>query len=447
MTKEKKLTAGIQKFLDQQKREEDEKAERARRKKLEMLAKRDPKVQRKVEKSLKVLKSSKKFYTGDSTIDENTAVTLESEQPDEDDYGFASSNSDIYHKKLMEKYQKLPEDKKFANSGKQKAMTKEEMQRAKDRVKNAFTSNEDDVHFKQGPKQRSSKMKSDRNGSSMLPPLPPPYVKKNGIKPKPKLKAAPIVDFQQLLKLAEQKQHEDITIEVPIKKEPERLLTFKEKREQEELEASRRAKMKPNRIPKIGAIPRLNDSSKQDKNNNESAARKPTTSFAKPTPKLHSTPDNHRKPAPAGSSSNNSRLRDALQKSNGSSPPKPSSLKSVVPTQKVPSKVAPRDAPMKSNQKPSTSSSLPPSRNDKARPSTSKTPEKPRDFPPKDLLRTREFPPKDLMKTRDFPPKDLKRGREFPPKDLMRPRERPAPRDDRQLTQQQISRKRKSKNF
>lgn len=453
MTKEKKLSAGIQRFMEQQKREDEEKAARERQKKLEMLARRDPKEQRKIDKALKVIKSSKKFYTGDSNLDENTSVTLcENEQPDEDDYGFASATSDQFHKKLMEKYQKLPEEKKFASSGKHKAMSKEEMQRTKDRVKSAFTTPEDEQHhFKQGHKQRNSIIKSriEKSSRDHATAYSVPQDKKNIDKPKPKLRPAPVVNFQELLKLAEQKQHEDIVIDVPTKKEPERPLTSKEKRELEELEAARKAKMKPNRIPKLGAIPKLGDSLKHDKNNNEGASIKkppvtqsrPTGPQSKPLIRSQDSSDLQRRPLNGSSSSSNSasKLRDALQKTNGSSqkPSPPAAAKSTIINQRMPTKpvdrapaVKPKDSQPRSLSAVQNSSS----KIDKSRPSTSsmKAPEK-----------AREFPPRDLMRTREFPPRDLKRPREFPPKDLMRPREFP-PRDGKRMTQQQISRKRES---
>lgn len=438
MTKEKRLSAGIQKFLEDKKREDEEKAEQARLKKQDLVSRRDPKVQRKIDKTLKVIKSSKKYYTGDSTLDENTAYTLANEQPDEDDYGYTSQVSDQFHKKLMEKYQKLPEDKKFSSgSGRHKAMSKDEIQSTKDRVKNALASKDEEPRFKQGAQHRTSKIKSEKEpkigaGSTSTSSVPPE--KKNFIKPKPKLKAAPIVDFQQLLKLAEQKQHEEIVIEVPIKKEPERLLTSKEKRELEEIEAARRAKMKTTRISKLGAIPKAGESSaKQDRNNNEGTARKLQPSSAKSNPLPYKPeqriPEKPKKPMPSGSSSpSSSKLRDALQKQNGnSSKPSSSSSNFKVPTtSKAVYIPTPKSKlPVKNTEndyKPSSSSSSSVNKNiEKYRPSTSsKEPEKSRDFPPKDLLRSREFPPKDLMRSREFPPKDLIRSREFPPRDMKR---------------------------
>lgn len=434
MTKEKKLSAGIQKFLEDKKREEEETARKTRQKMLELVARRDPKEQRKIDKTLKVIKSSKKFYTGDKTLDENTALTLENEQPDEDDYGYTSTVSDLFHKKLMEKYQNLPVDKKFSSSsGKTKAMSKAEIQSTKDRVKNSLASKDEEPHqFKHGQQHRNSKVKNEKGaGSSVV-----PIAKKNGIKPpKPKLKAAPIVDFQELLKLAEQKQHEEITIEVPIKKEPERLLTMKEKRELEEMEAAKRAKMKPSKIPKLGTTQKNGESSKQDKNNNESSIRKPSTlpsgnvqvksgSLLNRTSQVNA---DMKKTAPmTNAPSSSSKLRDALQKNGESS-------KSLPSNHKVPSssKSGPAsNSVVKPTAKNSSSTSTNSQRSslstvngkvEKYRPSSSsmKEPVKTREFPPKDLVRTRDFQPKDVVRSRD-PPKDMMRSRDFPPRDLKR---------------------------
>lgn len=411
MTKEKKLSAGIQKFLEQKQKEDEDKAEQARRRKMELVSKRDPKVQRKIEKSLKTIKSSRKFHTADRSMDENEAISLQNLQPDEDDYGYTSNISDEIHRKLMEKYNSLPEEKKFSSgSGKHKAMTKEEIQRTKDRVKNALTTHDDDQHIRQGPHHRTSKIKSAKEVHK---PLAAPEKKPD--KPKPIFRPAPIVDFQQLLKLAEQKQHEDITIEITAKKEPERLLTSKEKREQEELDAMKRARMKPNKIPKLGAIPKVGESLKHDRNNNDKK-------FAVPAAKPNLTqkiPDRMKKPI-----TNESRLRDALQK-NGTAPPRPST--STSSNHKVPIASSSLQAGSSSGKAQGKSiANGKPSPAIKPRPSTSsKEPEKPRDFPPKDLMRSREFPPRDLMRGREFPPKDLMRSREFPPRDPKRLKQQP----------------------
>lgn len=388
----------------------------ARQKKLELLAKRDPKIQKKVEKSLKVFKSSKKFYTGDKTLDENTAITLQNEQPDEDDYGFASSTSDAFYQKLMEKYQKIPTESKFMKS----------LNKTKSKSSPQEESNEH--HFKNGHRDRVSKVKGEpsTSKSSGNSSKSSQSEKKQDDKPKPKLKPAPVVDFQELLKLAEKKQHEEILIEVPTKKEPERLLTSKEKKELEELEAARRAKLKPQaslaipKIPKLGAIPKIGDSTKHDKNNNSKEEIRKSNGIdkkvlsSKPSTSAPSIPVDRQKLKSTSNSPqpSSSKLRDALTKSE-----KSLTLKNTNTSKISPSSIKSRDP----QPKPSTSSSKSsqPLKND--RPSTSKEVSKTRDFQPKDLQKTREFPPRDLQKTREFPPRDLQKTREFPPRDLKRP--------------------------
>lgn len=362
---------------------------------------------------MKVFKSSKKFYTGDKTLDENTALTLQNEQPDEDDYGFASSTSDIFHQKLMEKYQKIPTESKFMKSLNPK------------KSKSSTQDNGDEHHFKNGHRERVSKQKGEPSSkgksSSSKSSQSSSHVEKKvpEVKPKPKLKAAPVVDFHELLKLAEKKQHEDILIDVPTKKEPERLLTSKEKRELEELEAAKKAKLKAqqaHRIPKLGAIPKVGDAMRQDRNNNNSKEeiRKPngldkkdskaSSSFSVDRSKLKTTSNSPQ--------SDSSKLRDALMKTEKPSTSKTSSISKSSPLKS-------RDPPPKPSTSSSSMKTSQPLKGD--RPSTSKDVSKAREFPPKDLQKTREFPPGDLQKSREFPPRDLQRSREFPPRDLKRP--------------------------
>lgn len=482
------MTNGIQKFLQKQKLEEEEKARKAREKKLELLARRDPKEQRKIEKTLKVIKSSKKFYTGDKELDENTEITLEKSIADDDDYDFESKTSDTYYQKLMEKYNKMPQEDKFANfmNGKKKPKT----------TQNKEENGDEEFHFKNGHRERVSKIKSE--GANESPKsnhnkksqsytttshnTPSSSHEKSDKKssppekPKPKIRAAPPVNFEELLKLAAQKQNEDIVIDVPSKKEPERLMTLKEKKELEEIEAARKAKFKGGsnggigRIPKLGAIPKIGDSSKQDKNNNSdkdrmsqktplSTDRKAEKSDIKNPSRLDL------KPNTSTSSSSGSKLRDALttktEKPTSNSSSSSSKINNQQSRPQVPqtsksnlngNSCKPKESSSKLNSS-SNSKMPPPSKSitnssangkiDKSRlaakegvkPSLKNIPQKTREFPPKDLMRTREFPPKDLMKTREFPQRHLKKSREFPPRDLKRP------------TQQQMSRKRECIDF
>lgn len=331
------------------------------------------------------MKSSKKFHTGDKVLDENTAITLENQQPDEDDYGYVSSFSDIYHKQLMEKYANMP-DKKFSSSLKRSVMTNEDAQR----VKNSLKTKEEEHQVRQVRKSNGkfeTPMPSGSWGSE-----------KKVDKPKPIFKPAPIVDFQALLKLAEQKQHEDIQIEVPsAKKKEERLLTSKEKRDQEELEAARRARLNRNKIAKVN-----------DRNNNNN----------------NSNVVNDKKAIPSKVVTNQKTkvsTVNKVEKSQTTNPLKPPSKPANIPSRK--SNESMKSSTSKSNdnekmrngQRPTTSAI-------KAKPSTSqssKVPEKTREFPPKTApQKSRDFPPKDLMRSREFPPRDLMRTREFPPRDL-----------------------------
>ncbi|KAL7029053.1 hypothetical protein ACKWTF_006074 [Chironomus riparius] len=468
-TKEKKLSSGIRKFLESQKVKEEEKIREAHEKKMELMARRDPKEQRKIEKSLKVIKSSKKYYTGDKELDENTEITLEKSIGDNDDYGFENKSSEAIYLKLMEQFNKMPTEDKFEKfMNPKKAKSSANNQPAND------DENGDEYHIKTGHRQRVSKIKSEgisqpkvnkksqpsqpSTSSSSSPQSSSKRIARFSSttkhdnakvnqpveKPKPKLRPAPIVNFEQLLKLAEQKQHEDIVIEMPSKKEPERLLTMKEKRELEELEASRKGKLKGNgaiqKIPKLGAIPRLNDSSKQDRNNNSDKTPQKLPLNDKRIEKSDSkvpfrSDEKSSKQIPLKSStspqSSGSKLRDALvkrdERTSNSSPISskvqqkqqvPQSSKPQVNGNGIKSKESSSKGIMPSSSKmppPMPKSGISSTMNGKSRLAPSKEPIRAvRDFPPKDLMRSREFPPRDLIRTREFPPKDVRRLKEPP---------------------------------
>lgn len=342
-------------------------------------------------------------------MDENTAITLENQQPDEDDYGYVSNISEEFHKKLMEKYNNMPEDKKFSSSsGKSRVSTKEDVQR----LKNSLVSKEDEQHhFRSGQQSRKSHHSMPSSSGSNL---NVNSDKKSVDKPKPKIRQAPIVDFQALLKLAEQKQHEDIQIEVPsVKKKEERLLTSKEKKEQEEIEAARRARL--NRI-KIAKHSDKNNNgndkkiiaSKSDVKSNQKVVEKSKSSIIDKSEKLQSSSNSSQKQLPKTTNTNYS-SKKVLENS-----------KSISSSS---NKSSSNEVERNRNGIKSTTSAI------KSKPTTSQTskvpeksqksiPQKSREFPPKDLMKPREFPPKDLMRSREFPPKDLMRSREFPPKDL-----------------------------
>jgi protein SPT2 len=348
--------------------------------------------------------------------------------PDDDDYGYVSKTSEALHLKLMEKYNKMPEDPKFSGqNGKTKSASNEN----------------GDYHFKNGQKQRVSKIMNEKEPTKKVPTStstrvsyqekkPAAAVAAAADKPKPR-PPPPAINFEELLKLAAQKQHEDIVIDVPTsKKEPERLLTLKEKKEMEELEAARKAKLmrarEMNRIPKIGSAAARNGepSSKHDRNNND---KEKNSSFSPPKvsldnkkkvqkvsngsesidrrkyekqldPKQKSHTQNITPAASSSSSSSKSQQDDRSNRLPSQKSNLPSRQSAVVPSSNG-AKL--RDALSKPTPKPSSSSGGNSSSSSKPLPS------KPREFPPRDLKRPREFPPKDLMRSREFPPRDLKR--------------------------------------
>jgi protein SPT2 len=298
-------------------------------------------------------------------------------------FSFASSTSDQYYKKLMEKYNKLPkESDKFLS--KKSSATKALQQ--------------NDVHIKIGHRQRVSKLPTENNTNHKQ------IESKPVEKSKPKIKPAPVVNFEELLKIAAQKQHEDILVEVPTKKSDERPLTMKEKKELEEIEAARKAKL--NKISKIQKIPKLNalkaeEASKQDKNNNEDnfqkrktlpeengANRKTTNAIGvKPVRDEQKSKEKSKLTSPKDVS----KLREALTKTSPL-PPKKSSIP-ITSTKTA--------ASINSVSKNETKMTL----------SKANNSNKLREFPPRDLQKTREFPPRDLQKSREFPPRDLQRGK------------------------------------
>lgn len=219
---------------------------------------------------------------------------------------------------------------------------------------------------------------------------------------------------------------------------------MREKKEQEELEAARKAKLKRNgssipRIPKLGG-----ESSKHDKNNNDrdknstppkmpiDSSKKTQKQSAEPSQmsrldqrsssdRKYDKPLNSKPKSTENGQSANSKLRDCLLKSETSpptfqNPSLPNSLSKVLPSNGLLKSKEPSSKSVSNGGK-SSSSTM---NNTKPQPSTSKDVTKTREFPPRDLQKPRDFPPKDLLRTREFPPRDLKRPREFPPRDMKR---------------------------
>ncbi|CAH4036102.1 protein SPT2 homolog [Pieris brassicae] len=245
-----RLSANIQKFLAKKDEEERQKKLDAQRKREELAAMRDPKALRKIQKTLKVIKSANKSVIADAVDRDNTAVTREGpDQPDQDDYGYESQSAAAIYEKMMQKYSKMPDEPKFPTSS---SSTPKDLHGTRERVKHALRHEDDPVPHKR--KRRTE------NGESSPPQKYEPEREKEkdkkSDKPKIRRPAPPPMDFNQLLKLAEQKKSEPIDISAPkktvVEPEPDRLMTKKQKREYEEEMARRQRRQERIEAAKAG---------------------------------------------------------------------------------------------------------------------------------------------------------------------------------------------------
>lgn len=313
---------------------------------------------------LKVIKSANKSVLEDAKGTE-TAVTVNgSEQPDDDDYGYVSNEAAALFAKYCEKVKDVKDDKGFAKS---RPQSRDDLKGTKDRVRQALMK-EQEEKLHTGQRVRTSNIsstpqKSERSTSRGGRELYDPKAEKEAeerkkreedAKKKANLKKRPPpppMNFNDLLKLAEKKQFEPVATEVvevkpKATKEPERLLTAREKKEMEERERRKNEKLKP------------------------------------------------KAPGPSKS-----------QVPSTSSKEKPKEDPKKVPSKPRPYDGPTRDFPPKPNGVPSTSSSS--SSQSQKKPLPKEVPQKTREFPPKDIQKTRPFPPKDIQRTRDFPPRDF----------------------------------------
>ncbi|XP_046666097.1 protein SPT2 homolog [Homalodisca vitripennis] len=267
------LSANIKKFMQKREEEDRKKAEEEKKKKEELLALRsqDKKAYKRVQTMLKRTKSANKSVMEDAIDDVNTVVTMAGpQQCDEDDYGYVSQEASAFYAKLMDKYSSMPpEEPKFSQS---KKPVVKDLNAAKDRVRAALQREEEEEMM---PHKRKRKSKSDKAGeengesergdersrSREHSPVEEPKPKK------PKKMAPPPMDFNSLLKLAEQKQFEPIQIEKKVKEdEEERPMTKKQKLEYERERESRERRMQhesmkngQRRPESLNRIPKLSD--------------------------------------------------------------------------------------------------------------------------------------------------------------------------------------------
>ncbi|XP_063923208.1 protein SPT2 homolog [Zophobas morio] len=394
------LSDNIKKFLAKKEAEEREKKLEAHRKKEELLALRakDKKATRRVNVMLKRTKSANQSVLQDAVDSNNTSVTLAGPiQPDEDDYGYVSQEAAAFYNKMMEKYSKIPDEPKFSLS-KKKVST--DLNSTRERVKAAIEREKEEANM---PHKRKRKHKEDCVEEVEMP------RHEEAPRHKPKSAAPPVLNFNDLLKLAEKKQFEPIVIEQKPKEE-ERLLTKKQKKEMErekEWRDRRDGKLPPletvNRIPKLngdknqkvnGEVkkPNVSDPGKKIVNDNKNEVMK------KPQNKViadvgrkiipgNKAPVGEKRPivpSPSIKPSGSSSKINTLNKPKDLNDLKKREMAKL--SKEVPKKIIPSDI-------------------------------KPRQFSPSDL-KPKQFPPKDL-KPKQLPPSDVRR-REFPPKDVKR---------------------------
>lgn len=230
-SKDKKLSANIRKFLHKQEAEQREAAARKEQEARALLASRDTKQKNKINKMLKVIKSANKSVLDDAKDDKNTAVTLQGpDQPDEDDYGYVSQEASAFYSKIMQKYSTDPKTPEFLKKKSGRVLDRKSMQEKLERARKDLD-----------PRNVVEKSRAERRPRTSKDPFlkPAEVISNEPITPsvsKPVVKKAPAkppLSFNDILKLAEKKQHEDIVIPVKQNKEPERLMTSKERAEEQ----------------------------------------------------------------------------------------------------------------------------------------------------------------------------------------------------------------------
>lgn len=418
--------------------EERRKDEQKKREYAELMALRTEKDKNKIKKMLKVTKSANRAVLEDAVDKSDTAITLQGpEQPDEDDYGYTSQAASSIYKNLMDKYKTLPEDNKFSDSAKRKPMNNDLLS-TKDRVRAAILREKEDEKLTKRRGTSSNALANTTATSSSAGAEHKHRSHKNLYDPRAEREAeerrkreqeeqrkkmkvrkppAPMLDFQKLLKLAEEKQHEPIQIEIPQKpKEPERLLTSKEKREIEMRKASVEQKNRKHDDRKP-----LSSESPQNTNN----YRKPNSTDNGKTSKVCA-------PVVKSTTRPVSSIPDVRKTS--------ASTSKVVPKVPVSSKldssktsqIASRVGPIKNN------SSVPIKKSGQVderrqfshgkngRNDSHVIQKNPKQSLPLKIQKEKMVEAKPATKTREFPPRDVKprdtKTREFPPRDVQRNR-------------------------
>ncbi|XP_076388494.1 protein SPT2 homolog isoform X2 [Megachile rotundata] len=245
----KALSENIKKFLARKGEEERQKALEEKRKRENLLALRDHKAQSRINKHLKVCKAANKSVLADAIDNENTAVTLAGpSQPDEDDYGYVSQEASAFYNQLMNKYNSAPSNNIFSKDNRKRTI--KDIASTKDRVKQALKQQEVEEALGHRRKRKLSTKETEVETDTKIEKDDSEDKKEKEEKPKPKKKPMPPpIDFSELLKIAEKKQHEPIVIEVkPKNEEPERLLTKKQMKEYAKEKEWRERKEQRNKV-------------------------------------------------------------------------------------------------------------------------------------------------------------------------------------------------------
>lgn len=429
----KQLSNNIQKFLKKREAEESQRKQQEREKLNNLLAMRDEKSKNKIRKMLKVTKSANKSVLEDAKDCDNTAISLGG--PDGDDYGYVSTEANAFYQKYLEKVKDVQEDKGFAPS---RPQSLRDLSGTKERVKAAITREREEAktHTRQRISHAASggtaSQRSDGTGvaraysTSSSKTLYDPEAEERKKKEEENIQKAkakakrppqpPPMDFQALLRLAEKKQHEPVTIATPErKKEPERLLSAREKREQEERQRWKEQRAQRDRMREMEA----SKPKEQQRKESSSTRMEPNGRI----PKLNKTSTTT--PTPTSTAKSSSTTSDSLKRPAAAAPTNAPSAKisaSTKPTTNGASKrpvasssAAAAAARSSSSTKPTASSSAKPAAAAAAAAPQSRNPYAAanktgatREFPP------REFPPREITKTRTMPQLEVQRRRQQP---------------------------------
>eukprot|EP00088_Acartia_fossae_P047527 TRINITY_DN5152_c0_g1_i20.p1 TRINITY_DN5152_c0_g1~~TRINITY_DN5152_c0_g1_i20.p1 ORF type:complete len:554 (-),score=186.14 TRINITY_DN5152_c0_g1_i20:834-2495(-) len=332
-----KLNANVRKFLEKKEAEEKAKEEERKTKLKNLQELRSESSKNKIAKHLKVTKSANKAVIDEAVNKRDTADTMTGrKQCDEDDYGFTSSTSSSLYEKLMGKYESCPDDP-MAKFSKAKVKTAVDIDRAKERVKQALrqeeepqprkrkrkgggeVNNDDDdsnisytrvrdekeLSRLDDSKGFSSSSKEDKSRSQKQ------RDKEEAAKKRKEMakKAPKPMDFTSLLQMANVVK--DRPVVVQKKKDVkefdlgDRPMTKKQREEyirENESRLRKEGKLPPKEVPKI---PKLNASSTSNAdNNNHKTSHEKTKSGTPPLKSGSSTPSD--KPAVSSSASKQS---------------------------------------------------------------------------------------------------------------------------------------------